>query len=701
MANEFKIKNALLVEGSTNSQSIIAIRNASTDISADASSLLPTSKAVYDFVDSELLPIEASLNNVVDGYSIFVRSSSIGSSSAHTVYFDNGYLESSTGVAGAQGTAGSQGAIGSQGATGAQGVQGAQGTVGLLNDDSVNEIYAYFVPNGSIGDSATHTVFWENGYLEASVGSGGGGTGDVAWASGAVGSNNQLLTAYGDGSIVAESNLLFDGTRMVVGASSINSGARTLEVIGGLDVSGGSIHLDYNNNFWFGPNTDAGLRMAMKVVTATGDAYLDYYKDLHFRSGVSSSADKIIITTNGDVSIASDANKSIAMMPSDTVRTLSIIGNSPISGGSSGGHIAIFGGNTPGAYGGDVSIRGGDGGSGAGDIYIEGGIAGGGGGNIWIKGGYSSGAAGGNITIAAGDWGSGNAGDISIGAFDTYKIYIGNPGGPTTYTGNIVAGPATITSNTSHASGNAIYGFTDDTTKGIGGSGTGPSGIVEIIIDAGAKLKVASGGTYIANDLSIGDDIFVNGMDASVKDNVVYYDTTSKQLTYGAVPAGGDISTLNIQSYVNTSTYYDGSLMYQRMPNPSTGLSNSTAQGAYVNLVAGESITANYAVCIRPDGKAYHARANASDYMPAVALNTTGGTVSSGSSADFLVHGVAKVGSGTYFQAGKQVYVYDGINGYIYYSKPTAANSCVQVVGIAISRESLIWNPSPDFIVLK
>ena len=53
-----------------------------------------------------------------------------------------------------------------------------------------------------------------------SGGGGGGGTGDVAWGSGNVGSNNQLITALGDGSIVAESNLSFDGANLDVSGNA-------------------------------------------------------------------------------------------------------------------------------------------------------------------------------------------------------------------------------------------------------------------------------------------------------------------------------------------------------------------------------------------------------------------------------------------------------------------------------------------------
>jgi hypothetical protein len=78
MANEFRVKNALIIEGSTNSQRIIAVRNASTEITADASSILFTGKAIYDYVnsqsggdvtqsyvDSSLLQRDSSINSLI------------------------------------------------------------------------------------------------------------------------------------------------------------------------------------------------------------------------------------------------------------------------------------------------------------------------------------------------------------------------------------------------------------------------------------------------------------------------------------------------------------------------------------------------------------------------------------------------------------------------------------------------------------
>jgi hypothetical protein len=68
-----------------------------------------------------------------------------------------------------------------------------------MTDACVASIY---VPNASLGSSFK----WSGGKLDVSISNGG----NVKWASGAVGANNQLLTAAGDASIVAESTLTWD-----------------------------------------------------------------------------------------------------------------------------------------------------------------------------------------------------------------------------------------------------------------------------------------------------------------------------------------------------------------------------------------------------------------------------------------------------------------------------------------------------------
>lgn len=81
-----------------------------------------------------------------------------------------------------------------------------------------------FIPEVSFNDAYFK---WVGGLIEPSV-QGGGGGGTVGWANDVVGSNNQLLTAAGDGSIVAESHFTFNGSSLVIDADVsilLNSGA--------------------------------------------------------------------------------------------------------------------------------------------------------------------------------------------------------------------------------------------------------------------------------------------------------------------------------------------------------------------------------------------------------------------------------------------------------------------------------------------
>ena len=153
------------------------------------------------------------------------------------------------------------------------------------------------------------TVNWSK--LELNATAGGGGGGDVAWANGNVGSNNQILTAAGDGSIWAESGITYDFvTKLFTVDSSITTTGQT---------GGDSLGIIA------GPHTTGG----------TGGA-------LYLYGGIGSG------TTGGNVDIKGGL------------------------GQSQGGHVSITGGvPNPDGTGGDVSINAGPGGSGSdGKIYI-------------------------------------------------------------------------------------------------------------------------------------------------------------------------------------------------------------------------------------------------------------------------------------------------------------------------------------------
>ena len=144
MAGEFRVKTGLLI-GPSPSQPVVSIQNASTSIVSDASSILVTGQAIYDYIrpyatnasiglagfaqnasfnlyatnasvglaiapyatnasvnlqinqlDASIININASLNNTIDGLNVFVLDTSLGI----TFYWSGGYLEASTGGGG-------------------------------------------------------------------------------------------------------------------------------------------------------------------------------------------------------------------------------------------------------------------------------------------------------------------------------------------------------------------------------------------------------------------------------------------------------------------------------------------------------------------------------------------------------------------------------------------------------------------------
>ena len=105
MANEFKIKTGLLL-GPSPTQPVISIKDTSVSIVADASSILVTGKAIYGYVnpifakdaaqDASIMRIDASLNNAIEGGSVYIKNASLGTD----FYWAGGYLEVSAGGGG-------------------------------------------------------------------------------------------------------------------------------------------------------------------------------------------------------------------------------------------------------------------------------------------------------------------------------------------------------------------------------------------------------------------------------------------------------------------------------------------------------------------------------------------------------------------------------------------------------------------------
>ena len=65
MANEFKIKTGLILGPSASSQPVVSIKNSSTSIVYDASSILVTGQAIFDYVSTYMLSITNASDNRV------------------------------------------------------------------------------------------------------------------------------------------------------------------------------------------------------------------------------------------------------------------------------------------------------------------------------------------------------------------------------------------------------------------------------------------------------------------------------------------------------------------------------------------------------------------------------------------------------------------------------------------------------------
>jgi hypothetical protein len=161
------------------------------------------------------------------------------------------------------------------------------------------------------------------------------------------------------------------------------------------------------------------------------------------------------------------------------------------------------------------------------------------------------------------------------------------------------------------------------------------------------------------------------------------------------ITGSADLSTFNITSYVNSSSYYDASIMYRYMPNPST-LANNSTQGMHVQFIAAESIITSKLLYVTSGGGIGVADADASNMMPAIGIYAS--SASAGDSINVFVYGIYKE-TGLNFATGKPVYV--GTDGYPTTTAPSGTGKCVQVLGVADTPDSMVFFPTYDFMILK
>ena len=102
MANEFKIKTGLLIGASTNA-SVTSIKDTSISITTDASSLLVTGKAVYDFVQSNQSPSYWSLDGSIlapsdDSVDVQLSAIQVGTDAGTVTVIDMDVSDAAVGV---------------------------------------------------------------------------------------------------------------------------------------------------------------------------------------------------------------------------------------------------------------------------------------------------------------------------------------------------------------------------------------------------------------------------------------------------------------------------------------------------------------------------------------------------------------------------------------------------------------------------
>jgi len=254
MAGEFKIKTGLLL-GASPTQAVTSITNSST-FTADASNQLPTVGATYGFVDKRTIPIDASINRIdaslndaIDLEGIFLKEASLGDGFS----WNNGYLDVS--------------------------VSGSDGI---------------FIPNSSVGTSDSHTVYFENGYLESSTGvyvPYTGATGAVTLGANTLSTTSGLITPKiypsADSSTAFQINKA-DGTTNVLNVDTINgnvgigttSPSYPLDVIGAVKANqivatGTGTHPSIANGYVELYMYNNGGNYVGRVFAYTGSTYKD------------------------------------------------------------------------------------------------------------------------------------------------------------------------------------------------------------------------------------------------------------------------------------------------------------------------------------------------------------------------------------------------------------------------------------------
>lgn len=121
---------------------------------------------------------------------------------------------------------------------------------------------------------------------------------------------------------------------------------------------------------------------------------------------------------------------------------------------------------------------------------------------------------------------------------------------------------------------------------------------------------------------------------------------------------------------------------------------DGTHKGAITMLTAGEDITAGHTVYIKSDGKVWETDADAIATMPVMGVAIS--DISNGSTGVILMNGIYT--NVIYSFTPGQILYASGTKGLLTATQPTAVDSIIQTIGIAITATKILVNPALTYV---
>jgi len=180
------------------------------------------------------------------------------------------------------------------------------------------------------------------------------------------------------------------------------------------------------------------------------------------------------------------------------------------------------------------------------------------------------------------------------------------------------------------------------------------------------------------NDIAVDIQGTVSSITWGTNDGVITYTTNNG--------GGASLNSLDLRYQI------------KNYPEPSANMTSITYRGQTIDLVAGTTINSMYLARPAATGRMQLADADSSSLVPAIAINPSTGNYTAGNTYPFLLEGIIRNSDWTW-TPGKQLYL--SASNQLTQTAPSTATQCVQVLGVALARDIIYFNPSMDFIVVK